>query len=218
MGNRGIRLSRMAGRMFDRGQIGLAGAALAGVLAIAVLTFGAAGSGAVVSGCGAFKAQADAQDAFLEAGGSPGRNAGRMDPDRDGVACEELPAPFKGYATIGYNRKRQFFYGVVTMPAPPGGAAPCMYGNKNHPESARRLNVYKVRSDGDKPLLGRYKAGAQADPAAGKLVWKVERPDLIAARYYVSFDEKIRTSPYGRNPCPGFSSRPTLLPRPRNAR
>jgi len=139
-----------------------------------------------------------------------------MDPDRDGVACEELPAPFKGYATIGYNRKRQFIYGVVTMPVAPGGEASCLYGNKNFPDSSRRLNVFKVRSDGDKPLLGRYKAGAEARPEAGRLIWKVERPITIPARYYVSFDEKVRTSPYGRNPCPGFSSQPTLLPRPRN--
>jgi hypothetical protein len=191
--------------------------ALAGIAGAALLAFGALGSGvAAVPGCGTFKAQADAQDAFLESGGDPGRNVGGMDADRDGVACEELPAPFKGYATIGYNRKRQFIYGVATMPVAPGGEAPCMYGNKNFPDSSRRLNVFKVRRDGDKPLLGRYKAGAEAQPEAGKLLWKVERP-LIPARYYVSFDEKIRTSPYGRNPCPGFSSRPTLLPRPRNS-
>jgi hypothetical protein len=204
--------------MFERTTIRLRAATLASVVAAAVALLAlAGGSTAAVPGCGAFAAQADAQDAFLEAGGDPGRNVGGMDPDRDGVACEDLPAPFKGYATIGYNRKRQFLYGIVTMPMPPaGGEAPCLYGNKNYPDSSRRLNVFKIRSDGDKPLLGRYKAGAQADPAAGKLVWKVERPNLIPARYYVSFDEKIRTSPYGRNPCPGFSSRPTLLPRPRN--
>jgi hypothetical protein len=192
-------------------------ATLAGVIAIVVGLLALTGhSTAAVPGCEAFAAQGDAQDAFLEAGGSPARNAGGMDPDGDGVACEDLPAPYKGYATIGYNRKRQFFYGVVTMPVPPGGRASCLYGNKNFPNSSRRLNVYKVRSDGDKPLLGRYKAGAEAQPETGKLIWKVERPGLIPARYYVSFDEKVRTSPYGRNPCPGFSSQPTLLPRPRN--
>lgn len=197
----------------------LGAAVLAGAVGALALAFGAAGSGAAVPGCGAFKAQGDAQDAFLEAGGRPGRNAGRMDPDRDGVACEHLPAPYKGYATIGYHRKRQFLYGVVTMPVPPGGGeAACLYGNTHYPDSARLFNVYKVRSGGDKPLLGPYKAGAQADPATGKLVWKVERPNLIAARYYVSFEEKVRTSPYGRNACPGFGSRPTLLPRPRNPR
>lgn len=204
--------------MFGRARNTAGTVALAGIAGVALLAVGAAGSrAAAVPGCGAFKAQGDAQDAFLEAGGDPGRNVGRMDADRDGVACEELPAPFKGYATIGYNRKRQFIYGVVTMPIPPAAnVAPCMYGNKNFPDSSRRLNVFKVRSDGDKPLLGRYKAGAEAQPEAGKLIWKVERPLVIPAKYYVSFDEKVRTSPYGRNPCPGFSSRPTLLPRPRN--
>jgi hypothetical protein len=195
--------------------MGLVG--LAGFAGVSVLALAAAGSGAAsVPGCGAFKAKADAQDAFLEAGGDPGRNVAGMDPDRDGVACEQLAAPYKGYATIGYNRKREFIYGIVNMPVPAGGDAPCMYGNKNFPDSSRRLNVFKVRSDGDKPLLGRYKAGVEAQPATGKLIWKVERPITIPARYYVSFDEKVRTSPYGRNPCPGFSSRPTLLPRPRN--
>ena len=183
----------------------------------AVLAFGAVGSGAAVPGCEAFAAQGDAQDAFVEAGGSPARNVGGMDSDGDGVACEDLGAPYKGYATIGYHRKRQFLYGVATMPVPPeGGEAPCLIGNKNFPDAARKFNVFKVRSDGDKPLLGRYKTGAEAQPDTGTLVWKVDRPNLIPARYYVSFDEKIRTSPNGRNPCPGFSSQPTLLPRPQN--
>jgi hypothetical protein len=202
--------------MFDRATTRAGLATLTGVVAAVVgLLVLAGGSSAAAPGCGAFAAQGDAQEAFLEAGGSPVRNAGSMDPDGDGVACEDLPAPYKGYATIGYNRKRQFLYGVVTMPVPPGGQASCLYGNKNFPDSSRRLNVFKVRSDGDKPLLGRYKAGAEAQPETGKLIWKVERPGLVAAKYYVSFDEKVRTSPYGRNPCPGFSSQPTLLPRPR---
>ncbi len=203
--------------MFETVRTKLGIAALASLTGALALAFGAAGSGAAAPGCGAFKAQADAQDAFLEAGGSPERNAGSMDPDRDGVACEDLSAPYKGYATIGYNRKRQFFYGIATMPVPPGSAAaPCMFGNKNFPDASRRLNIFKVRADGDKPLLGRYRAGVEARPEEGKLIWKVERGNLIAAKYYVSFDERIRTSPNGRNPCPGFSSRPTLLPRPKD--
>ncbi|MDX6624932.1 MAG: hypothetical protein QOE75_2864 [Solirubrobacterales bacterium] len=204
--------------MFDRATTRAGLATLTGVVASVVgLLALAGGSSAAVPGCGAYAAQGDAQDAFLEVGGSPARNVGGMDPDGDGVACEDLAAPYKGYATIGYNRKKQFLYGVVTMPVPSGGQASCLFGNKNHPDSARRLNVFKVRSDGDKPLLGRYKAGAEAQPETGTLIWKVERPELIPAKYYVSFDEKIRTSPYGRNPCPGFSSEPTLLPRPRNS-
>jgi hypothetical protein len=192
---------------------------LAGALGLGVATFGGAGSGVAAGAeCGQFKAQGDAQDAFVEAGGSPRRNAGKMDPDGDGVACEGLGAPFKGYATIGYNRKRQFLYGMVAMPAAQGGGeAPCLYGNKSYPDAARRLNVYKVRADGDKPLLGQYAANAMADPQAGKLVWKVERSNLVQAQYYVAFDERVATSPFGRNECPGFRSRPTLLPRPRNS-
>ncbi|HZO05435.1 MAG TPA: hypothetical protein VFB52_03545 [Solirubrobacterales bacterium] len=192
-------------------------AAAGGACVLLIAGSGAAGA-AAVPGCGAFEAQGDAQDAFMEAGGSPARNAGKMDPDGDGVACEALGAPFKGYATIGYNRKKQFFYGIVKMPAAlDGGESPCLYGNKNYPDASRRFNIYKVRTDGDKPLLGRYKAGTQADPAAGTLIWKVERADLVQARYYVAFDERVPLTPYGRNECPGFSSVPTLLPRPQNS-
>src|SRR5262245_39816650 len=102
--------------MFDSARRKIGAAALASAIAAVVAAFAGVGSGAAaVPGCGAFKAQGDAQDAFMEAGGSPARNVGKMDPDGDGVACEALGAPFKGYATIGYNRKKQFFYGVVKM-------------------------------------------------------------------------------------------------------
>jgi len=200
----------MLGRGKRRGALALVVGAVGAVLAL-----GASGGAAAVPGCGAFEAQADAQDEFVALGGSPARDVGGMDGDGDGVACEGLGAPFKGYATIGYHRGKGFFYGQVTMPAAPaGGEAPCLYGNKNFPDASRRLNVYKVRADGDMPLLGRYKAGAEANPELGKLIWKVERANLIRGEYYVAFDERVRLSPYGRNECPGFSSRPTLLPRP----
>jgi len=198
--------------MSRAGALALVGvfAALVGLLALA------GGSAAAVPGCGAFGAQGDAQDAFLEAGGSPSRNAGEMDPDGDGVACEGLPAPFKGYATIGYNRKKQFFYGIATMPAGAGGGeAPCLYGNKNFPEASRRVNIYRVRSGDDKPMLGRYRAGAEAKPELAKLIWKAERSNPIPGRYYVVFDERVPLNPFGRNECPSFSSQPTALPRPR---
>src|SRR5690349_7781655 len=117
----------MPGRMFERARSRIGMLGVAAGLGSVVLALTAASSGAAaVPGCGAFKAQGDAQDAFLGAGGDPGRNVGGMDPDRDGVACEELAAPYKGFATIGYNRKRAFLYGVATMPMPPGGGvAPC---------------------------------------------------------------------------------------------
>lgn len=192
--------------------------ALLGVLGVVFAVLAGGSGAAAVPGCGTFKAQGDAQEAFMQAGGSPARNVGKMDPDGDGVACEALGAPFKGYATIGYNRKKQFFYGIVKMPAAlDGGESPCLYGDKSYPDASRRFNIYKIRTDGDKPLLGRYKAGAQADPAAGTLVWKVERANLVQARYYVAFDERVPLTPYGRNECPGFNSVPTLLPRPESS-
>jgi len=198
--------------MFDRVRNRLCWAASASCLAVLMLL--TASGEAAVPGCGSFAAQADAQDAFLEAGGKPGRNAGRMDPDRDGVACEELPGPFKGYATIGFHRGKQFFYGVVTMPIPAGGAAPCLLGDRLGPEAPRRLKVFRVGPQGGTPLISRS-ARAQALPEQGRLVWKIERPSPVQGRYYAELEERIRLSPYGRNQCPGFSSRPTLLPRPR---
>ncbi len=199
--------------MFDRARNGLCWAALASGAALALMVLSAPGE-AAVPGCGSFAAQADAQDAFLEAGGKPGRSVGRMDPDRDGVACEELPGPFKGYATIGFHRGKQFFYGVVTMPVPAGGEAPCLLGDKLGPEAPRRLKVFRVQAGGDKPLVSRS-ARARALPKQGRLVWKIERPHPVRGQYYAELEERIRLSPYGRNQCPGFASLPTLLPRPR---
>ena len=40
--------------------------------------------------CSDFKTQAEAQ-AFYEAAGGPDRDPHRLDPDKDGVACESLP-------------------------------------------------------------------------------------------------------------------------------
>jgi hypothetical protein len=204
--------------MFDRAKSRASAVALVGAVALALLaSFAADGGDAAVPGCGAFKAQSDAQDAFVNAGGSLDHNAGGMDPDGDGVACEGLPAPYKGFATIGYNRKREFFFGVVNMPTGKGGEPPCLYGNKNFPDASRRLNIFRVRGDGDKPLLGRYNAGVEAKPEQAKLIWKVERANLVAGKYYVAFDERVPQTPYGRVECPGFSSRPTLLPRPKDS-
>jgi hypothetical protein len=191
----------------------MGGAALVGSVAVLLMLAPAAG-GAALPGCGKFTAQADAQDAFLAAGGKPGRNLGRMDGDRDGVACEELPGPFKGYATIGFHRAKGFFYGVVTMPMPSGGAAACLLGDRHDPDVPRRLNVFRVHPDGDKPLLA-YGAGTQALPEQGRLQWKIERRGPPLGRYYAAFEERVRLGPYGRNECPGFSSRPTAFPRPR---
>lgn len=200
--------------MFERTRGRWGALALSATLCAGLVAAGPAGA-AKVPGCGAYASQAQAQDAFIAAGGSPRRDVARMDGDRDGVACERLPGPYKGYATIGYNRKRQFLYGIVRMPQAPGGQAPCLYGDRIDPDSARKYNVFRVGSRGDRALLREYGRGTAANPESGQLLWRVDRPTLPSGRYYVVLEERIRTGPNARVECPGFSSRPTVLPRPR---
>jgi hypothetical protein len=165
-----------------------------------------------VSGCASLGNQAEAQDYFAELGGSPHRAVGDLDGDHDGIACEGLPGPYKPFATIGYNRKGGFFYGIASMPPAAGGGEgfPCLYGNRNFPDAPRRLNVYRVLPGPDKPLFGVL--AAEARPESGRLLWKAEREVVAAGRYYAAFEEKIRLRPYGANECPGFRSGEIALP------
>lgn len=188
--------------------------ALAVIVGVVGALASAGGGTAAVPGCGSFDAQSDAQDVFIERGGSPKRNLGGMDPDRDGVACENLPGPYKGYATVGYNRKKQFFFGTATMPSGASGEPACMYGNRRYPDAARRVNLFRITPDGDKPLLGEYQGRTEARPAKGRLLWKAKRVRPARGLYYAEVEERIPLSAYGRVECPGFSSRPALLPRP----
>ncbi|HEX3240437.1 MAG TPA: hypothetical protein VHR18_09910 [Solirubrobacterales bacterium] len=192
------------------GALGLA------LVASAVCLLALASSGvAAVPGCGSFKSQAAAQDEFFELGGTPQNPVGRLDPDRDGVACEGLPGPYKGYAMIGYNRKKQFFYGVAKMPPANGGAGyPCLRGNRHFDDAPRKVNIFRITPSGDKSLLGEFQGKAEAQPETGQLFWKAEIANPPTGRYYVTFVERIPLTPYGPNECPGFSSQPTLLPRP----
>lgn len=184
---------------------------LACCVALALTWVLAAGGSAAVPGCASFPSQAAAQEYFTDAGGGPQHAVGSLDPDRDGVACEELPAPYAGYAMVGYNRRGGFLYGRVTMPPEPGGGFACLYGNRHFPEGPRRLNVYKVEPGPDRPLFNSYGIGAAAEPETGRLEWKATRKLDRAAQYYVSFEERVPLHPYGPNECPGFSSRPVLL-------
>jgi len=167
--------------------------------------------------CSEFAAQADAQAAFAELGGSPGHPVGGLDPDRDGLACEGLPAPYGFYATIGYNRRGHFLYGTAALPPAARAAAgyPCLRGNRKGPLGPRRLSVRRAAAGGDRAIVTRIHA--EADPENGRLLWKAPRPSLAPGRYYAAFEESIRSTPYGRNPCPGFRSREVPLPRPRQA-
>jgi hypothetical protein len=183
----------------------------AAVLALAVCA-GGAGAATAVPGCAAFPSQAEAQGYFADLGGSPRHAVGNLDPDRDGVACEGRPGPYRPFATIGYNRRGDFFYGVATMPPAAGGDErfPCLYGNRKFPDGPRRLNVYKVQPGADKPIFGVL--GAEARPESGRLLWKAERETVTPGTYYAAFEEKIRLSPYGDNQCPGFRSAEVALP------
>lgn len=186
----------------------------AGALALAIWA-PAGGNAAATPGCPSFKSQADAQTYFVAQGGSATHSIGRLDPDGDGVACEGLGAPYQGIATLGYNTKRDFFFGVASMPplASGSGEFACLSGNRRWPDGPRWVNVYRVKPDGDVSILGPHMASAEAKPATGRLVWKVDKPLKTPGRYYAAFEESVRTSPYGRNPCPEFRSRTVILPK-----
>lgn len=186
-------------------------ALVAAGLTLALVAPAGAGS-AAERGCASFSSQAAAQAYLLKQGGAPKRSSRRLDPDRDGVACEGRPGPYRGFAAFGYNERRGFFYGTASMPpdADADGYA-CMYGNSRYPEGSRRLHLYRVRKGSDRDLLGEFGIGVETRPATGRLRWKLERPPPAPGRYYVVFEESIPLSPYGPVPCPGFRSRAISL-------
>jgi hypothetical protein len=188
----------------------------AGVLALAFAASGAARSPAPrdtpVRHCASFSSQGAAQTYFVSLGGGPRHAIGDLDGDRDGVACEQLSGPYRGFAGFGYNERRNFFYGYARMPSTGAGEFACMTGNEHFPDGPRRLNVYRVRSGSDKPLLRRkYGVGAEANPKTGSLVWKIGARHP-RGEYYMAFEERIPLHPYGANECPGFRSRTITVP------
>jgi hypothetical protein len=196
---------------------GLFASILVGTAALALASPAWSGSPGGQS-CAEFAAQADAQARFAELGGSPGHAIGDLDGDRDGIACEGLSGPYSGYATLGYNRRGGFLYGVVRMPVAPNGEErfPCLRGNPKGPKGPRRLNVYRVDPDGDRAILDQVIA-AEARPESGRLLWKEPRAGIAPGRYYVAFSESIPLTPHGRSKCPAFRSRETMLPAKRTS-
>ncbi len=178
---------------------------------LAALALASSGD-AKAPGCASFPSQAAAQEQFTRLGGSPSRNSRGLDGDRDGVACEELPGPHEGFATLGYNLKRKFFYGTASMPASSSadGGFACMYGNRHFADGPRLLRIYRAGGGADHLVSG--EVGTQAQSSSGRLVWKLEKDDVPRGRYYVVFEEQIRLSPYKGSECPGFRSRQVLLP------
>lgn len=182
-------------------------------IAAALVTIAAGGVGiAAAPGCSSFRSQADAQERFGELGGRPGNPIPKLDPDRDGVACEGSPGPYKGYATVAYSPKRGFFYGTATMPPEAGGAGfACLEGNRHFDDGPRLLTLFKVKPGPD--LVIRQKVGTATKPSSGRVLWKVEKP-VTPGSYYVVFEERQPLTPYGPNQCPGFRSAQFELPKP----
>jgi hypothetical protein len=187
--------------------------ALAAIAAGALALSPLGSSAAAPRKCPSFKSQAEAQDYFIEQGGSIEQGVGKLDPDHDGVACEGMPGPYAGYATLGYNKKRDFFYGVASLPpSPAGGEYPCLIGNRHFADAPRRLNVYKVNADGDRALFNQFGLGAEAQPDSGHLVWRADKETVVPGLYFAEFEERARTSAYGGTECPAFRSPVVRLP------
>lgn len=189
-------------------------AAAVGVALLVLPPVAARGDAAATRACGSFETQAAAQTHLLRAQSGRG---GRLDGDRDGVACEHLRGPYKGLATLGFNRRGSFLYGYAWMPATPGAAEPfaCMLGNRRYPEGPRLAHLYRVVRGDPKPILSRFGLGTEADRSNGRLAWKASVRRLRPGRYFVELEERQRLGPYEANQCPSFRSRAVQLPKPR---
>lgn len=191
-------------------------APLALLVALALwLPLGANAGGA--RGCGSFKSQAAAQHLFTDVGGGVKHGVGKLDRDHDGVACEELSGPYAGFATLGYNKKHDFFYGTVSMPADPSGGRgyhPCMVGNSRLPDGPRRLNVYKVQRDGSrKPIFDQAGIGLEVRRTSGRMLWRADRRVVIPGRYYAELEPRAPNAADAVSDCPGFRSEVVKLPK-----
>lgn len=186
--------------------------ALACLCSLGLLALPAGGGAAPPRECASFKSQAEAQAYFEELGGSPRHRVGALDPDGNGVACEELPAPYVGFATIGYNRTRGFFWGAVAMPRTGEGEGEfaCLAGNPHFTEGPRLVKLMEERPGRDRQLY--RSVGAEARKTTGRLVWKANLRLPGPGRFYAEFAEKVRLQPYGPNECPGFRTRGVSLP------
>lgn len=187
---------------------------LTGLIALVLLVL-PAGGGAAARRCAAFDSQADAQAYFESQGGSPRHGVGSLDPDADGVACEDLSAPYVGFPTIGYNRKKDFFWGAIAMPRTGEGEGEfaCLRGNPHFTDGPRLVSLMRERPGRDVQIF--RSVGAEVRPKTGRLVWKVNVKLTIPGRYYAQVAEKLRVHPFGPNECPGFRTRAVALPRPK---
>jgi len=148
--------------------------------------------------------QAAAQDYLLRHGGGPGQKVGGLDSDRDGVACERLSGPYKGFVAIAYQQRKKFFYGSAAMPEVRGGSErfACLKGNSTLAEGPRRLNIYMV--GGKQPLLSKSKA-TEPNEQTGRFPWKAEAKG-VKGRFYAEFEAAASTTGE-KTECPAFRSR-----------
>jgi hypothetical protein len=174
------------------------------------------GSGAAaVPACASFPSQAAAQEHLAALGTGPGR-VGRLDSDGDGIACEGLAGPYKGFVTIGYSPSRRFFFGAVSMPPDVAGGFACLEGNRHFADAPRLLAIYRVQPGSDLEVVSEVPTGAQA--GSGRLLWKAEKGPIAPGLYYAEVEARIPLTPYGGNDCPGFRSRVAMLPPPASQR
>jgi hypothetical protein len=185
-----------------------------GVIAAGFLLTGASGSGAAAPTCEDYRSQAAAQDHFLAAGGGVAHPVGKLDTDRDGVACEGLGGPYAGFATLGYNKRKNFFYGTASLPPSPSGKGfACMFGNRRSAHAPRRVNVYRVGPGGKgEPIFNRSGLAAEGRPRSGRLVWRGDRKVVVPGRYYAEFEERAARTPSRGTRCPSFRSGIVHLP------
>jgi hypothetical protein len=188
-----------------------AASALATLCAAALLALPAGGGAAPPRNCTSFDSQAEAQAYFEQLGGTPRHGVGSLDADGDGVACEELNAPYVGFATIGYNSARGFFWGAVAMPRSGEGEFACLEGNPHFTDGPRLIRLMQEKPGSDRQVF--RSVGAEARKATGRIVWKANVKLPGPGRYYARFAEKLRLHPYGPNECPAFRSRSLPLPR-----
>jgi hypothetical protein len=185
---------------------GLTAATLACVVGIAALAVTTGVGAKSIRKCKTFANQAAAQDYLLRHGGGPGQKVGGLDSDSDGVACERLGGPYKGFVAIAYQQRQKFLYGFAAMPEVRGGPErfACLEGNANFPDGPRRLNIYRVGTGKKHPLLSKSKA-TEPNPQTGRFPWKIEAKG-VKGRFYAEFEAATSTTGE-KTECPAFRSR-----------
>jgi hypothetical protein len=144
---------RSKGQLADNETVGRCGQAIFGAVAAAglvgVLLASSATAGAL--NCSDFASQAAAQSYFLSHGG-PSQDPAGLDPDRDGLACESNPPPYRGLITLHFSSANNDFTGRVRSVS-----ASCI--------TPRTVQIFRVK-DGTDRLVSSTQTRS-ADPYPG---------------------------------------------------